>query len=153
MFIIGLSFLSLASFAASVNDSWDSLKGQLDLNIEWPAARMNHGPMTGVDFLCLDGDVLRTKAPVEKCLEWQVTRGHNSEVICVNSIQEYGFVNRQEMSTRCLAINKDGECVRYEDYIYVQPTTFPSVEVYQVLNNDGLQRKLFSKEYSIESCK
>ena len=47
MFIFGLSFLSLASFAASVNDSWGSLKAQHDLNIEWPAARMNHGPMTG----------------------------------------------------------------------------------------------------------
>lgn len=147
--VIALS--SVASFAASVNDSWEVLNANTGLKIEWPGARMNHGPMTGVDFLCLDGDVLRTKAPVEKCTKWQVTGGHNSQMICVESVTEFGIVNRAELAERCVRMNKEGVCVKTETYTHVQPTSFPAVNVFAVRGDHA--NFLFAKPYSVEACK
>ncbi len=148
---LALTFASLSTFAASINDSWESLNDNVNLRIEWPAAQMTHGPATGVDFLCLDGDVLRTKAPVEKCTKWQVTSGHNSQMICVESVTEYGFVNRTEIAERCVRMNKEGVCVKTETYTHVQPLSFPAVRVSAARGDHEVF--LFTKPYAVESCK
>ena len=56
---------------------------------------MNHGPVTGVDFLCIDGDVLRTKKMIEKCTKYKATAGRNSEVKCVETKKELREIRRE----------------------------------------------------------
>lgn len=140
----------------SANQSWDELKANNSLDIKFPAARMNHGPATGVDFLCLDGEVLRTKKLIEKCTKQIVTPGRNGELKCVSTVKEFGVVEREQETTRCVQYSRNNdsmECVKYEDYTYVQPLSF-NVEVYKYNTPKKTNStKIFSKRYDITECK
>lgn len=160
--ILMISLLMSSAFAGrpSVNDSWEELKSNYSLNIKWPSALMNHGPRTGVDFLCLDGEQIRTKKELTKCLKYKmVRRGDDHEMVCVESKKEFGFVDAEQTYTRCVKWQRrggdhDDVCKKYEDYTYVQPLEF-TVEVhkYEGSRSDrDRTRLLFKKDYSISAC-
>lgn len=155
--IILMAALSLSSaFAASVNDSWETLEANRSLVIEWPSAQMNHGVWTGVDFLCQDGNTIRTKKVIEICTKYAVKGGQNGGVYCAATKTAFGIVNNEVTGTRCVKYKPGKEqdvCLKYEDYSYAQPTTF-DVEVLKVLSSkEGTTKHLFNKEYSITDCK
>lgn len=146
---------SLSAKTPTSDMSWDELIANRSLDIKFPAARMNHGPATGVDFLCLDGEVLRTKKMLEKCVKYVTTPGRNGELKCVKSVLEFGIVNRQEESTRCVQYsrNRDSmECIKYEDYTYIQPLTF-NVDVFRFSNpKKSNSVKIFTKKFEVSDC-
>ena len=155
--ILMASLLGLSNvFAASVNDSWSSLEANRTLQIEWPSAQMTHGVWTGVDFLCLDGNTIRTKKVIEKCTKYAVKPGQNGGVYCAATVKAFGIVNNEVSGTRCVQYKPGKEqdvCVKYEDYSYAQPTSF-DVDVLKVVSpKEGTTRHLFTKEYSITDCK
>lgn len=147
--------LNVSAARPSANQSWDELVKNHSLDIKFPVARMNHGPVTGVDFLCLDGEILRTKKMLEKCTKYIATPGKNGEIKCAQSVLEFGIVDREQESTRCVEYSRSKErmeCVRYEDYTYVQPTSF-NVDVYKYTNPKRENSvKVFSKKYEIADC-
>lgn len=147
------SLLCLTSvFAASENDSWSTLEKDFSLQIDWPAAQMTHGTWTGVDFLCFEGNTIRTKNLISICTQYKQI-GKKGPV-CVKSIKTFGIVNNVVTGTRCVQYRNSKNqdvCVKYEDYSYDLPTTY-DVDVNKIVNKDGLTRKLFSKEYSITDC-
>jgi len=154
--ILLASLLSLSNvFAASVNDSWETLNKDYSLDIEWPAAQMTHGVWTGVDFLCLDGNTIRTKKVLDICTKYATKPGKGGgKIICAASKKAFGIVNNEVTGTRCVEYRHSKEqdvCVKYEDYSYPQPTSF-EVDVNKIVNKDGLTRHLFTKDYSITAC-
>lgn len=153
--LMALTLAAQVFAAPSVNSSWSELIANRSLDIKFPVATMNHGPVTGVDFLCIDGDILRTKKMIEKCTKYRTTAGRNSEVKCVETTREFGIVEREQRTTRCVEYsrNRDNmECVKYEDYTYVQPTSF-KVDVYKYTTpKRENSNKIFSKRFDIAHC-
>lgn len=155
--ILMVTLLTVSNaFAVSSNDSWETISAKRNLKIEWPSARMTNGAWTGVDFLCRDGEVLRTKKLIETCTKYKNTQGQNSGIVCVNTTKSFGIVKLEQPSTRCVKYSHSKEqsdvCLKYEDYTYVQPTTF-EVDVLKVKNvKNDLYTHAFTKEYTIADC-
>jgi len=155
--ILMVTLLTVSNaFAVSSNDSWETISAKRNLKIEWPSARMSHGPWTGVDFLCRDGEVLRTKKLVEKCNKYTNKPGKNGGIVCSSVSKSFGIVQLEQPSTRCVKYSNSKErgdvCLKYEDYTYVQPTTF-EVDVLKLTSpKNDLYKHLFTKEYTIADC-
>ncbi len=140
----------------SVNTPWSQLKKNYSLDIKWPAARMNHGPMTGVDFLCDAGDHFQTLKPIKTCTKWEVQRGRNANLECVSYKTITGIVEKVQSYERCVKYRNHRErdvCLQYETRTFEVASSY-NVEVRKHIGsraNDNT-RLLFKKPFTIPAC-
>ncbi len=152
----------LVAFTASAalptaNSSWDTIKNHSMLDVAMPSVMLDNGGAAAADFMCIAGDVLRTKKMIKTCNEWQ-RRGDNDR--CIGYKHFYGITKIDNSRTRCVEWRRRGSdhddvCTRYETYNYTTPTNF-NVKVYKVRNVRGDSRRvrvLFTKELNISDCK
>lgn len=154
-FVIALSATS-AMARVSVNTPWSELKKNYSLDIKWPAARMNHGPHTGVDFLCDAGDHFQALKPIKKCTKWEVERRRDGNIVCVSYESIYGTVEKVQSYERCVKYRHHRErdiCLQYETRTFEVPSSY-SVEVHKYVGsrNEDNTRLLFKKPFTIPAC-
>lgn len=153
--LLALALVSTQVMARStVNSSWAGLKKDYSLNIQWPAAKMNHGPATGVDFLCDAGDHFRTLKPIQKCVRQAVKPGRNGGLYCAEYTTSFGTVEKVQSYERCVRYSRSREneqCLQYETRTFEVASTY-MVTVNKQVGNDR-ERFLFKKSFTIPACK
>ncbi len=156
-FVIALTATS-AMARVSVNTPWSQLKKDYTLDIKWPAARMNHGPMTGVDFLCDAGDHFQTLKTIKTCTKWETQRGRDRDLVCVAYKTITGIVEKVQSYEACVKYQRrggdhDDVCVKYETKTFEVPSNY-SVEVRKQFGNrdNNNTRLLFKKPFTIPAC-
>jgi len=144
-----------AMAGVTVNTPWSQLKKDYSLNIKWPAARMNHGPHTGVDFLCDAGEHFETLKTIKSCVKWEIERRRDGNLVCVQYESITGIVEKVQSYERCVKYSSSRErdiCLQYETRSFEVPSSY-NVEVYRELGhrNDN-ERLLFKKTFTIPAC-
>lgn len=152
--LLALALLSTQAMSRStVNSSWSELKKDYSLNIQWPAAKMNHGPATGVDFLCDAGDHFRTLKPLQKCTRYAVKPGRNGDLQCVAHTTSFGVVEKVQSYERCVRYNNNRdrtECREYETRTFVVASNY-KVTVNKKVGQEH-EKFLFKKSFTIPAC-
>lgn len=147
-----------AMAGVNVNTPWSQLKKDYSLNIKWPSARMNHGPMTSVDFLCDAGDHFETLKPIKTCTKWEVERRRDGDLVCTAYKTITGTVEKVQSYEACVKYQRRGHdhddvCVKYETRTFEVASNY-NVAVYKQLSHrNDTERFLFKKPFSIPACK
>ncbi|ATH07059.1 hypothetical protein BIY24_03640 [Halobacteriovorax marinus] len=168
LFILAASIIMTASASAhmpTASDSWSTIKKHFTkVTFQEPSVKLDNGPMTSAFFVCKDGDVLKTKKAISKCVEWD-WRGSRREGdrVCTREVEYYGVAAIEGTRERCAkwdwrGSRREGDrvCVAYETYNYTLPLSH-EIDVHRVTRSgrdrdDRVGRKLFTKTLSIEDC-
>lgn len=152
--LLALALLSTQVMSRStVGSTWAELKKDYTLNIQWPAAKMNHGPATGVDFLCDAGDHFRTLKPLQKCVRQAVKPGRNGGLYCAAYTTSFGIVEKVQSYERCVRYSNNRErteCREYETRTFVVASNY-NVTVNKKVGRDS-EKFLFKKSFTIPAC-
>ena len=164
LFILAAAVLMTASVSAhtpTASDSWSTIKKHFTkVTFKEPSVKLDNGPMTSAFFVCKDGDVLKTKKTISKCVAW--TRGGGDrDRVCTREVEYYGVAAIEGTRERCTKWRRQGRdgdrvCVAYETYDYTLALS-RDIDVHAVKRgnrdrNDRMGRKLFTKTLSIEDC-
>ncbi|MFG1500989.1 hypothetical protein ABMA70_12345 [Halobacteriovorax sp. XZX-3] len=160
---IAALFVTTSVFAGmpNENDSWETIKDNfMKVTFNEPALNLDNGGAISVFFGCIDGDTIRTKKMLKRCVEWQ-HRGGDRDSICTAYTSFYGRAEIVTERERCvrwsLQGRRDGRdiCLEYETYSYTHPLSY-DIDVHKTLHgrrhDNKLGRKLFTKNYTIEAC-
>jgi len=152
----------LVAFTASAglptaDSSWKTIKNHRLLDVAMPSVKLDNGGFAAADFMCVAGDVLRTKKMIKTCNKWERRRDNDR---CIGYKHFYGISKIENTRTRCVEWrrrggDRDDICTRYETYGYTTPLNY-NVKVYKLrnVNRDGRrERVLFTKELNIADCK
>ncbi len=152
--ILALSILvSGSAFAIDQNSSWNEIRNGNTYSVDTPAINFRGNGLQVSPFgVCVDGDFLRTKGMVEKC----VSRD-NRDGDCSASVFQYEFLPITRRVKTCVKYSQRGggdrECVRFATRSVTTPLSY-TFDVYKRTGarNGGL-RYLFSKDYDIMACR
>lgn len=167
LFILAAAVIMTASASAhtpTASDSWSTIKNHFTkVTFKEPSVKLDNGPMTSAFFVCKEGDVLKTKKTISKCVEWSRSRGGDRDRVCTREVEYYGVAAIEGSRERCAKWERRGSrdnghrvCVAYETYNYTLPLSH-DIDVHAVKRgnrdrNDRMGRKLFTKTLSIEDC-
>ncbi len=155
---------SASAHMPTASDSWETIKNHFTkVTFKAPSVKLDNGPMTSAFFVCKDGDVLKTKKTISKCVAW--TRGGGDrDRVCTRTVDYYGVAAIEGTRERCTKWGYEGSrrdgnrvCEAYETYNYTLPLSH-EVDVHRVSRSGGsdrddrIGRKLFTKTLSIEDC-
>jgi hypothetical protein len=168
LFTIAAAVLMTASVSAhtpTASDSWSTIKKHFSkVTFKAPSVKLDNGPMTSAFFVCKEGDVLKTKKTISKCVEWSRSRGGDRDRVCTRTVDYYGVAAIEGTRERCTKWTRIGSrdngrrvCEAYETYAYTLPLSH-DVDVHAISRggrdrDDRVGRKLFTKTLSIENCK
>lgn len=142
------------------NSTWSEIRNDFARVVfNEPSVKLDNGPMTSAFFVCKDGDVLRTKKQLDKCVDW--TRRRDDRV-CTEYKKYWGIAAIEGTRTRCTkwerSRDKDSICVAWEDYNYTLPLSH-EINIHKRRHVGGdrdrsaeFGRKLFTKTLHIEDC-
>lgn len=150
--VIVLAFAFSASFASansySVDMSWETLMADKHLKIDAPVVMMGHA----VDymFVCQDGQMLRTKKPVQQ--KETVYRGHGENKEIVTGYKYlYTPVHYSRTVSECTYIGRNREVCKDKTITGTYPLTVNvSVSLWGPRNDS--EKFLFKKAYTVPSC-
>ncbi|GEM_PF-3306128 len=155
---------SVSAHTPTASDSWSTIKKHFTkVTFKEPSVKLDNGPMTSAFFVCKEGEVLKTKKAISKCVEWGRTYGSNDRRECKREVDYYGVAAIEGTRERCTKWERRGSrdnghrvCVSYETYNYTLPLSH-DVDVHAIKRggsdrSDRTGRKLFTKTYSIEDC-
>lgn len=149
-------FPSIFDGMPTQDDSWDTIRGEYTRVIfDQPALNLDNGGAISVFFGCVEGDTIRTKKMIKKCVAWE-RRG--DDIVCSDYEHFYGVASIVSERERCLkwSHNKDNRyCLEYETYTYTHPLSY-DINVHRTARGNKHENKkgrfLFTKNYTIEAC-
>ena len=149
-----LAFSANAGLPSS-SDSWSSIKNNHRVDVAMPSVMLDNAGAAAADFMCVAGDVVRTKKMIKTCNKWKRTRDNDR---CIGYKHFYGIAKIDSTRTKCVQWkrrggDRDDVCMRYETYDYTLPLSF-NVKVYKMTRarNDRRGRVLFTKTLNISDC-
>ena len=157
--------VSASAHDLSASSSWSTILSHFNkVTVDQPSVKLDNGPMTSAFFVCKEGDSLKTKKQLTKCVRWERRGGgDNDRRVCVEETKYFGYAAIEGTRKRCSQwrIIRGGDdrrrvCVAYEDVDYTLPLSH-NVDVYAVERrgrdrDDRRGRKLFTKTLSIQDC-
>jgi hypothetical protein len=168
LIIVAAALVMSASVSAhdlSASSSWSTILSHFaKVIVDKPSVKLDNGPMTSAFFVCKEGDSLRTKKQLTKCVKWdRIGSRDNDRRVCVEETKYFGYAAINGTRERCSqwrtvrrGDDRERICVAYEDVDYTLPLSH-QVDVYALTrggrdNDDRRGRKLFTKTLSIEDC-
>lgn len=164
-----LSVLAAGNGELSEQSSWETILSSDRVEVDMPTVRMTHGPVTTIDQLCIEGDMLRTKEMFTKLIPVDRFWGPSNDdrnPISYRKEKFYGYANFVQTYTVCQSERRERigsdwnpRCDYEYEESYTVPTVYAgeeSIPVYKIRNldrdNERRGRMLFAKEYTIPVC-
>lgn len=152
----------------TIDSSWESILNTRSVEVDMPIVRMTHGPVTTIDQLCIEGDILRTKNMFTRHIAVDRSFGGPDDDRRVRYRYEkfFGYAEFVQTYTVChrerrdrIGSDFDPRCDFETQESYTVPTHYTGEEaipVYKIRNldrdNERRSVKLFTKEYTIPVC-
>ena len=147
--LISLMFLSSASFAHTAETSWEVLMQDRTLKIDAPVVFMGHA--VDYTFVCIDGNMLRTKKPVAQRETIYIGKNRSKEVITGYKYL-YTPINYTRTISECTYIGKNREVCKDKVVSGTYPTTV-NVKVSKLVSpRNDTYKFLFNKSLTVPSC-
>lgn len=153
--------VSASAHTPKESDSWSTIKKHYSRVIyKIPTISTDNAGVVSAFSVCKEGDYLRTKDMLTRCVDWRRTGGDGQRV-CDESEQFYGIAAIEGTKERCTKWRHRGKdrerlCFKYETYHYSLPLSF-EIDVHRKNGtgkdrDESFGRKLFTKTLSIEDC-
>ena len=161
LFVLSALLLGLLSTAntrplPTQDSDWSKISSDRRIFFELPQYALSYGYFMRAGSVCVDGEILRSKKAVKKCIRWSHGRDNDR---CL----KYEMVRPSKAmeGTRSLCVRwgggRDGDCTEYRDFPYSIKSTF-MISVHRKNMGGGRDRDdqagrlLFKKNYTLATC-